>query len=1564
LNPDRRQENRFLVFTDIIGHTKMFARVGPSFRAMREKHDALFLDAVRQLDPKAIVKGTGDGFYAGFEQIAPAIECALAFRRGLASTDWSAFVPPDKRTPDNVIKCRIGVHCGSVNIIGSGSDIDGQPRSTGEKLMGMAGANQILVSRPVRDAARGSLGERTDLSWQKFGEYKLRDVPDCIEVWGLGIATGGNDDFAPGARPIQPPEHRVIVFATIDDYTTNVEQLGPRFMSQKDAWDAEFAKAASTHAKDAFIKRLPDGTLAAFKSAVEAIRVARDFRRGLKAAKLGERCLLQTRTAVESGLVTFEYENNQPIDVRDQPVNIPAKMVKTGLVGTGQLMMTRPVREDAWANLPEREEFKWVCLGRKPIPGEPEPIEIWEFCDVQTRAETRAVVCIDARDAKRAIGSSTENAAKFDGKLGAIVVQALAGRSEEPWMLPVDSGMALAFKDPVEAALVARKVAADAQSEHWERAVPGFSRPSKHDNLLRIALNLGQLSVTMEDGVLRSFKGSGIDAARPLIESARSGQVVLSREMRDAVAAGFSESEVVFRKFEGQGATQVDAFEMVAPSKSRGPLLIGAGVGLVAVAGIAIALSGVLSPKPVNPGRGDNPSNVSGAGWKPGEKLPPAVEEVFRGAEQDIDLQGILSEIRQTMLAYDAAAAKAGKSEDARGTELTAVGRQLKPLAQSWGDKYDSTIVINEHAPKLKDIKDLEGLSAWLTGTKEYEKLPNDPRRVGAWQQRVDELKKRLEKVSVSDSAVSAQLERASTEIDAVSKLAWIKRDQATVKSRAEALDKLLATDGELDKQVAALVAGKAQRQAAELETIKAINAKLDTPPATGAEWAALNAAWKDAAVAIGKQRDSADAAALAALSQRVTRAHAQLAQIPSVMPITLDAPQPGWKRDLREELSRRRESAAQTIAGQVLTGQGLDDSAFATALKQASTPLAALSQQVTSAATALASIESSLDNAFGLDAPVNGGSVSSVASSVASSPLAKDPAFAEALGSVLSRVDALREVAKATSADQLRQLATSAKRTSPEVAPACWSRLSEPAMLADPAWLDAQTDVLRELTTLTAIKDESRRKQIESSAKAELPTRWLAYVSTLNDEPNLKRALAKRVDFGVSEPDLLKLPAQARYNLKLLAIKDAARAPESPEAEEALKRLIAGFTTGEAMAVTDKPAAASLAGQLRDPLASAKAAAPAFDPNKVDPKLIGPALAGWKFVGQSGNAYRYEMEGDPLKGQPVRLDFVRLNVPEQTGPQSVVFLSTTEVSLRHVIELVDKNKGWSKLQSAYTKQPDRRGPIVWGWPQSSREKPMDLIDDLVNGQRSWVGAAAVLQSKSYYPADVRPGEPTLDMPMNYVTPPAAGFIARLANCRLPSSAEFRAALAVDGGPSADGWNLRDQTFRKVAEHFARELLTGLSAPDAQSFARPGTDKRAYDFDDGTVWFNEVSSDAMGRNRTFHHLIGNVAELVFEKPELFEGMRIGVYDDVANVLDKPENADSVMVIGGSALSARVEPDALAKPVSVKSLRKRMFENGCSDVGFRLAFSPAATGTPETYTQAVLRLVENAPLLGK
>lgn len=1784
MSDERRKENRFILLTDIIGHTKMFARVGPAFRKMRERHDQLFMDAVRAHDPKAIVKGAGDGFYAGFEHVEPAVEVALAFRRALAAEDWHTHLPPDKRTAENVIRCRIGLHSGVVSLLGpegAWTDIDGQPRSVAEKLMGMAGANQILVSRPARDAARLGLSTRADLQWQKYGEFKVRDVPDTVEVWGLSA-----DDFPPGARPVQPPEHRVILFCTIHDYTTMLEQLGPRFMAQKDVWDSEFAKAAGAHAKDAFIKRLPDGTLASFKTAVEAIRAGRDFRRGLKNAGNAGTCTLIPKIALESGLVTFEYENNAAIDVRDQPVNIPAKMVKTGLVATWQLLMTRPVREDAWANLPEREEFRWVCLGQKQVVGEPEPVEIWEFHDVQVKAETRTLVWIDARDAKRTLANKPEELARFEGRLGEMAVMAITQRAEEPWLLPTEMGLAMAFKDPIEAVLAARDLHKAASEEHWERVVPSVKRAGRSDNLLRLALHLGQVKITLEDGLLKEFKGPSVDGVRPIADACKNSQVLLSRELRDVVATGFAESEVELRKIEAQGAVAIEAYELRSAKKSNKSLLVGGGVAVVALIGLALVLGGVFNRPGPNDPNGGGVVSSGGGGWKAGEELPPDVDGVLTDARSNDDLRGAIGEIKDLLMQQDRAQAEGGKVAEERKRDLAAAAERVKDMAKKWGPVISPSAAA-EHLTTLRQAKDMAGLNTWFDGLASFERLPEggdprkssewtssldtmsaqlkaagrdegeaaaqvaeagervkklaamawvkkneqavqteaaqitalvrdggtlaaavatdvksagdaraaqqsrliadaqaeaareaakgqipekalfailvnersanealrdvgkaarsvvqafvadnptmtadqrtaalkpladaigalpqdqaldlvalkadglaglagvktpeqmvawaksveqyrrpegaDPRTAGEWRRQIDDLRRRMADVRASDPQVEQSLDRAGQQITTLAGIAWVKKNEAEVRAQSQAIAGKLTGGGEVAKAVDLLVSGKKEEAAAQVAAYKLIDEKLAAPVVDPTEWPALANAWRDAGTTFRQKREQADGAALKTLGEQVEKASAMLAGLPKMFDVQVPGSDtPGWARDLRDALKRQRDEALGPIMARVGSADAAELARLDEQAKAQAVQFAANADAVRKLAADLGAVEAAMNRGEGLDAKLpDGKTMAAVVDSALQIPIAKAAGVVAAIAPVVDRVTVLKKIAAAASVGELRTIALEAKRSTPEATIAAWKKLGTVGLSGTDAWLEAQTDVYREMSDLSGIRDAAQRQAIKDAARAELPGRWLAYFASLTDEPNIKRALARRADFGITDADQAKLPAYARYNWRLALLKDAARSPESPEMEEALRKTVEGFTKQDWAGVQGQAAAQALLTGLKDPMAAAATPAAAFDPSKIDPKLIGPGLAGWKLVNQSGDVYTYEMEvpegGKLLKGEPVRLDFVRLSVPEQSGAQSVVFVSTTEMSLRQFIEIVEKAKGWSKLRAAYTDGADRKGPYLWTWP-SGRERPMDLIDDMVGGKRSWVGKAPILNTKSYYPEGMDIPEPALDDPMQYVSPLAAGYVARLMNCRLPSSAEWNAALRAEGsGADPNGWNLRDQSLKRVVDQFNKQMLPGVNSPDQHSFQRVAGDKKFYDFDDGVVWFVPVTTDVGGKTRKFHHLIGNVGEIVFDKPELFEGMRIGVLDDTAKVLDDKDNRAAVMVIGGSALSQRLDGDALTSPQNISSVRKGMFETGRADVGFRVAFSPVAGGAAETYAQAVLKLTDAAVFLSR
>ncbi len=220
-----------------------------------------------------------------------------------------------------------------------------------------------------------------------------------------------------------------------------------------------------------------------------------------------------------------------------------------------------------------------------------------------------------------------------------------------------------------------------------------------------------------------------------------------------------------------------------------------------------------------------------------------------------------------------------------------------------------------------------------------------------------------------------------------------------------------------------------------------------------------------------------------------------------------------------------------------------------------------------------------------------------------------------------------------------------------------------------------------------------------------------------------------------------------------------------------------------------------------------------------------------------------------------------------------------------------------------------------------------------------------------YYPKDMTvPAKPAPEDPMNFISPVAALYVAHLAVCRLPSTIEWTKALEKD--PPADiDTNRRDKQWSDEHKYLSDpDPASGKSIfdksnknaelPSAGIFRPKGINKPALQDnqavtvqDDKYLWFAPVDK---GGGKDFHHLIGNVAEYVFEEPKTLDKLPA---DLAANAV-RPAlgKGDLVHVIGASALSPKeFDPKTPLEVVIFQSL------GGYSDVGFRLAFSTGGGG---------------------
>src|SRR5690606_27409337 len=115
--------------------------------------------------------------------------------------------------------------------------------------------------------------------------------------------------------------------------------------------------------------------------------------------------------------------------------------------------------------------------------------------------------------------------------------------------------------------------------------------------------------------------------------------------------------------------------------------------------------------------------------------------------------------------------------------------------------------------------------------------------------------------------------------------------------------------------------------------------------------------------------------------------------------------------------------------------------------------------------------------------------------------------------------------------------------------------------------------------------------------------------------------------------------------------------------------------------------------------------------------------------------------------------------------------------------------------------------------------------------------------------------------------------------------------------------------------------------------------------DDGFLW---PAPAAQSNARRFSHLVGNLAELVFDRPEALEALPAGSIDSAAvqAALGGSAGDAALGIIGASARS----PPPVAPAQRQLSPSSSM---GHSDVGLRLAFS--ATGSTGRVEPLIARL---------
>ena len=187
---------RTVLFSDVVSSTERAAGMGDErWRAVLQRLGDITTDLADRFDG-TVVKSTGDGHLATFDGPTQAIRCAEALRHDAEAVG---------------IEIRAAIHTGECELLAG--DIGGIAVHIAARILGHAGANEILVSSTVRDLVVGS-----GTGFADRGNVELRGVPGMWQLLAVephGARAGSPEATlaaapTPGARATMRRSDRAV----------------------------------------------------------------------------------------------------------------------------------------------------------------------------------------------------------------------------------------------------------------------------------------------------------------------------------------------------------------------------------------------------------------------------------------------------------------------------------------------------------------------------------------------------------------------------------------------------------------------------------------------------------------------------------------------------------------------------------------------------------------------------------------------------------------------------------------------------------------------------------------------------------------------------------------------------------------------------------------------------------------------------------------------------------------------------------------------------------------------------------------------------------------------------------------------------------------------------------------------------------------------------------------------------------------------------------------------------------------------------------------------------------
>ncbi len=167
-------------FSDLQSSTQMWERHPEAMGRALERHDSILRNAIEGTGG-LVVKTTGDGFMAVFEDAAAAATAGIRAQQRMGEAEWEETGP---------LRVRIGMHTGEAHR--RVDDYFGPVVNRTARIMAAGHGGQILLSDSIV-AAIGSALPRTS-SLRDLGEHRLKDLAAPQRLYQL-VAPGLHDTF-------------------------------------------------------------------------------------------------------------------------------------------------------------------------------------------------------------------------------------------------------------------------------------------------------------------------------------------------------------------------------------------------------------------------------------------------------------------------------------------------------------------------------------------------------------------------------------------------------------------------------------------------------------------------------------------------------------------------------------------------------------------------------------------------------------------------------------------------------------------------------------------------------------------------------------------------------------------------------------------------------------------------------------------------------------------------------------------------------------------------------------------------------------------------------------------------------------------------------------------------------------------------------------------------------------------------------------------------------------------------------------------------------------------------